>query len=193
MDGTSIMSMANNNKNGSNAMDFFEQTFDTPSKRLDFLLSDRGWKRKDLAEKMGKSAAFISQVATGDKGFVPEDWVRAAELFGVTTDWLLCRRGAPMYWPTDTPDVVPVYYSTEADAAANILDAMPPRKRSEMLAVLEVMAQQMEGNRVEVEEVAKKLSSTLASSATVLNSPTLVTQIRDILLGFVLGTGPSRD
>jgi transcriptional regulator with XRE-family HTH domain len=181
----------NNHTADATSMDFFEETFDTPAKRVAFLASDRGVTQVQLAKELDRSRSFISQVFSGSKGMPVEDWLRVAVYFGVTLDWLQCRPGAPMYAPK--PDAEePNYASKFADEAAALIDSMPPRKREEMLSVLRAMAFSVRKSEEDVEETVKRLSGTLAISNLSL-SPTTVERIRAILLTFVLGLATEGD
>ncbi|MGE6227615.1 helix-turn-helix domain-containing protein [Paenibacillus chitinolyticus] len=68
------------------------------AKRFAQLREKRGWTQDELAEKLGVSRVSISKYETGgDKGGTPkyDTLVRAADLFNVTTDYLLCRSDSP--------------------------------------------------------------------------------------------------
>lgn len=189
-----IKTMSNHktgNGRGQMDMDFFEESFNTPAARLSFLIGDKGVKQKDIAELLGFTPPYISNVVAGEKDLKPENWLRLAEFFGVTLDWLLCRRGAPMYWPADTADV-PVGISKHAEEAARILDGMPPRKRDEMLGVLRAMSFSVQVNELDAEQTTRKLKDSLAAAGIIL-SPKVTDAIRGVLFAFALGLGPDRD
>lgn len=148
-----------------------------------------GVSQRALAQEMGKSAPYVSQVVNGEKNFIPEDWVKAAIYFDVTVDWLLCRPGAPMYWPSDAPDRVPDW-STWADEAARLIDALPPRRRDEALQLLRVISFHTSATEQEIEESVKKLRSTLAG-ANLLLSQRAIDAIKASMLAFAFGSGGS--
>ena len=185
-----------NHKTGSNGrgqmeMDFFEESFNTPAARLSFLIGDKGVTQKDIAEMLGYSAPYISNVANGIKDLKPENWLKVAEYFGVTLDWLMCRKGAPMYWPADAADE-PQGLSKQADEAVRIFDGMPPRKRDEMLSVLRAMSFAVQLSDLDAEATTKKLRDSLAAAGIIL-SPKVVDAIRGVLFAFAMGLGPERD
>ncbi len=177
--------------NGKAGMDFFEESFSTPAARLGFLIGDKGVKQRDLAELLGFSPPYISNVVAGEKDLKPENWLRLAEFFGVTLDWLLCRPGAPMYWPADV-EVASAGVSKHAEEAARILDDMPPRKRDEMLGVLRAMSFSVQVSELDAETTVKRLRESLAGAGIVL-SPKVTEAIRSVLYAFALGLGPERD
>ena len=57
----------------------------------------------------------------------------------MTVGFLLMETDIPQ--PAGAEPETPVYFSEEADAAAKLIDDVPPEKRREMLAVLRVMAE----------------------------------------------------
>lgn len=177
--------------NGQGQMDFFEESFSTPSQRLSFLMGDKGVKQKDVAELLGFTPPYISNVVAGEKDLKPENWLRLAEFFGVTLDWLLCRAGAPMYWPAAVqPEAISG--SKQAAEAARILDEMPIRKRDEMLGVLRAMSFHVQVSELDAEATTKRLRDSLAAAGIIL-SPKVTDAIRGVLFAFAMGLGPDRD
>jgi len=179
--------------NGQGQMDFFEESFSTPSQRLSFLMGDKGVKQKDVAELLGFTPPYISNVVAGEKDLKPENWLKLAEFFGVTLDWLMCRRGALMYWPADIEAPAPaVGGSKQAIEAARILDEMPIRKRDEMLGVLRAMSFSVQVSELDAEATTKRLRDSLAAAGIIL-SPKVTDAIRGVLFAFAMGLGPDRD
>lgn len=177
--------------NGRRKMDPYEDLFPTPAARLGFLIRDRGTKQKDLAAMLGVSAPYISTVVAGDKGLDPMNWVKMAEHFGVTVDWLLCRKGAPMYWPANgTDDEGIAGISKQADEAARIVDGVTPRKRDEMLGVLRAMSFSVQLADLDADETTKRLADSLASAGIILSAKAL-DAVRATLFAFALGLGPN--
>lgn len=173
-------------------MGFFEESFSTPAARLSFLIGDKGVKQKDVAEMLEISAPYLSTIVSGEKkNLPPESWLKLAEYFGVTLDWLLCRQGAPMYWPVDVPEGA-AGISKQADEAARILDDMPPRKRDEMLGVLRAMSFHVQVSELDAEATTKRLRDSLAAAGIIL-SPKVTDAIRGVLFAFAMGLGPDRD
>ena len=178
------------NGQGKRKVDAFEDLFPTPASRLGFLVKDKGVTQRDIAQLLGVSAPYISTVVSGQKGMEPGNWLKVAEYFGVTVDWLLCRKGAPMYWPADAGDV-PVGVSKAAEEAARILDSMPPRKRDEMLGVLRAMSFSVQLADLDADETTRRLRDSLAAAGLVL-SPKVIEAIRSTLFAFAMGLGPDR-
>ncbi|MEY9096310.1 helix-turn-helix domain-containing protein [Paenibacillus sp. RC84] len=68
------------------------------AKRFAQLREKRSWTQDELAEKLGVSRVSISKYETeGPKGATPkyDTLVKAADLFNVTTDYLLGRSDSP--------------------------------------------------------------------------------------------------
>lgn len=178
-----------NNKQGTR-MNPLDDLLPTPAARLGFLLQDRGVKQKDLAATLGISAPYLSTIVSGDKKNLPPDqWLRLAEHFGVTLDWLLCRTGAPMYWPANGKDE-PIGLSKQADEAVRIFDSMPPRKRDEMLGVLRAMSFSTQLADLDAEKTTRLLRDSLAAAGIIL-SPKALDAVRATLFAFAMGLGPN--
>lgn len=187
MDANILEVMSNQRtNNGLSKMDFFEESFPTPAARLGFLMADRGVKQKHLAAVLDRSGPYVSTVVNGQKDLTPENWLKVAEYFGVTVDWLLCRKGAPMYWPVDTEAAVGI--SKQADEAARLIDEVPPRKRDEMLGVLRAMSFSVQLGKLDADETTKRLADSLAAAGVILSAKT-VEAVRAVLFAFALGLG----
>lgn len=176
--------------NGKRKVDFFEESFPTPAQRLGFLINDRGTKQKDLAQLLGYSAAYISTVVSGEKDLKPENWLKMAEHFGVTLDWLLCRKGAPMYWPANGTEDRLIEFSRQTEEAVKILEGMPPRKRDEMLGVLRAMSFSVQLADLDADKTTGLLRDSLVSAGIIL-SPKALDAVRAALFAFAMGLGPN--
>jgi hypothetical protein len=75
------------------------------------------------------SNVFLSDMEKGIKPPI-ERVVQLAGLLGTTSDFLLLLTDDPM--PRNGEDE-PIYFSSEADEIARLIDAMPPWKRAEAL------------------------------------------------------------
>lgn len=62
------------------------------SVRIKELRKERKWSQKELGEKVDVSESFISKVESGKKQPSREVTTKIAEVFNVTTDFLLGRR-----------------------------------------------------------------------------------------------------
>ncbi len=173
----------------SHSMDFFNETYSTPAKRLWYLLYDRGVTQREVARLLHKSPAFISGVVSGEKNLVPEDWLKLARFFDVTLDWLLCRPDAPMYWPSAQP-LTENFISRQAEEAADIVDHVSPRKRDEMLGVLRSMQFAVGLAEQDADETTKRLTRSLQLAGLVL-TPRAVEEIKAVLLAFAMGLSAS--
>jgi plasmid maintenance system antidote protein VapI len=158
-----------------------EETYKTPADRLRFLMG-RETRQKDLAALLGVSGPYISTVISGEKGLTPENWLKLAEYFGVTLDWLLCRQGAPKDWPT-TANEKPIQLSKHAAEAVQILDSLPRRKRDEVLGVMRSMSFHVQAATLDVDQAAKRLTDKLAVGGVML-PPTAIENIRAALDAF---------
>ncbi|WP_159672340.1 helix-turn-helix domain-containing protein, partial [Streptomyces mexicanus] len=59
------------------------------------LRNERGWSRKDLAERSGLSYPYISQLENGDREPSFDTLTKLAQAFGLTVDALLAPVTAP--------------------------------------------------------------------------------------------------
>lgn len=69
--------------------------FGTTAKRIRLLREDRDIKQKDMAEKLGKSRSFMSEVESGKKNLTIQDIAEIARVLGTTTDYLLLLTDDP--------------------------------------------------------------------------------------------------
>lgn len=92
----------------------------------------------DLAAVVGVRNVYISQIENDHRMPSREVLQKIAEALGVTVGFLIMETDIPQ--PAGGEPEAPIYFSEEADAAAKLIDAAPPDKRIEMLAVLRVMA-----------------------------------------------------
>jgi transcriptional regulator with XRE-family HTH domain len=93
----------------------------------------------ELAAAVGVRNVYISQIENNHRIPSRDVLQKIAETLGVTVGFLLMETDIPQ--PAGVKPETPVYFSEEADAAAKLIDDVPPEKRREMLAVLRVMAE----------------------------------------------------
>ena len=93
----------------------------------------------ELAAAVGVRNVYVSQIENNHRIPSRDVLQKIAEVRGVTVGFLLMETDIPQ--PAGAAPETPVYFSEEADAAAKLIDDVPPEKRREMLAVLRVMAE----------------------------------------------------
>ena len=93
----------------------------------------------ELAAAVGVRNVYVSQIENNHRIPSRDVLQKIAETLGVTVGFLLMETDIPQ--PAGVEPETPVYFSEEADAAAKLIDDVPPEKRREMLAVLRVMAE----------------------------------------------------
>ena len=93
----------------------------------------------ELAAAVGVRNVYVSQIENNHRIPSRDVLQKIAEVLGVTVGFLLMETDIPQ--PAGAEPETPVYFSEEADAAAKLIDDVPPEKRREMLAVLRVMAE----------------------------------------------------
>ncbi len=111
--------------------------YDTRKARIEWALERKGMSQLDLAAATGLHHVYISQIKNDTKGKhkpTLETLQKIAAALDVTVGFLLLE--------TDNPsrDPAPVYYSPEADEAAQLVDNAQPEERTRMLAVLKALA-----------------------------------------------------
>lgn len=95
-------------------------------KRVRELRSERGWKQKELAQKLGTAAVVVGRYERGDMMPSIEVAHKMAEVFGVTVDYLVGEQGKPgLLQQSDMID----RWTT--------LDDLPPEDRDRILYVLD--------------------------------------------------------
>jgi transcriptional regulator with XRE-family HTH domain len=123
------------------------QRLGTMGERITALRKPAGYKtQRALATRLGVSDAFLSDIVRGIKNPSLEMLGELAGLLNTTTDYLLLR--------TDNPDVPgavsldngdPIYFSSEADEIARIVDAFTPETRMFVLHMVRTFAAYMAG------------------------------------------------
>lgn len=70
--------------------------------RIRELRISKGWRQIDLADKMNTAKSVISRYETEQLGIDAETICQLCDIFGCTSDYLLCRSAAPS--PVLTPE-----------------------------------------------------------------------------------------
>ena len=109
---------------------------ETTGERIQWLRKRKGLTQVELAKRLGVSNVFLSDMEKGIKPPI-ERVVQLAGLLGTTSDFLLLLTDDPM--PRNGEDE-PIYFSSEADEIARLIDAMPPWKRSEALHMVRAVS-----------------------------------------------------
>ncbi len=86
----------------------------------------------------GVRNVYVSQMENNHASPSLSMLCKIAEVTGVTVGFLLMETDYPY---RDRPEPEPVYFSEEADAAAQIIDAAPPEERARIVAVVRALAE----------------------------------------------------
>lgn len=113
---------------------------DSTGARIAWARKQKKWTGHDLARAVGVRNVYISQIENNHRRPALPMMRKLADALGVTVGFLLMETTEP--GPTQPAEQEPVYFSPEADEAAQLIDAAPPGERARMLAVLRAMAVQ---------------------------------------------------
>ena len=83
--------------------------------RIKDLRISRGWKQKELADRLNVSVITVSRYEMEQRQLDPKTILKLCDIFGVTADYLLCRSSAPTASMTDEEAALLRAYR-EADA-----------------------------------------------------------------------------
>jgi transcriptional regulator with XRE-family HTH domain len=111
---------------------------DSTGKRIAWLRKQKGMSGHALADAVGVRNVYISQIENDRYKPSRNKLVELAALLDTTVGFLLMETDDPAQVSTPA-EPGPVYWSEEADAAAKLIDAMPPDERKRMLAVLQTL------------------------------------------------------
>lgn len=113
---------------------------DSRGKRIAWARKQAGMTGSDLARATGVRNVTISYLENDHRDLSLSLLMKIAEVTGVTVGFLLMETDHP--YPMKTPaEVEPVYFSPEADQAAQLIDAIhDSEERARMLAVLRALA-----------------------------------------------------
>jgi transcriptional regulator with XRE-family HTH domain len=127
-----------------------------PAERISYLLWSQKKKQKVLAEALGYSSGFISDVVNGKKELGWKDTAIVADVLDTTVDYLLGRRDDPAPYT----DKGTVFEHEESRALAKLADEQPDWLRRQMLAVVQAQVESIkEGTTAAQDE--KQLRDTM--------------------------------
>ncbi len=112
--GTIISSMAN-------------ELLDTTGARIEWLRKRQRMTQRGLAHRVGVGNVYISQLESGTRNASRALIALLANELGTSRAFLELDTDDPAS-PQATQEPAPVYFSPEADAAAQLIDAMPPAR-----------------------------------------------------------------
>lgn len=110
----------------------------TTGRRIAVVREQRGIKQRDFAVTLGVNVVYVSQVENDHRQPGRALMKLIARTLGTTVGFLERETDDP--YPSHAADVEPVYFSPEADAAAQLIDSAPPEERARMLAVVRALA-----------------------------------------------------
>jgi len=103
-------------------------TLTTFHDRVHWLLRQRDMSQKELAAAVGVSEQFLSALLKGKRKPNVRRLSAMALVLQTSVDFLALLSDDPTP-PQAAPEPAPVYFSAEADAAAQLIDAMPPARQ----------------------------------------------------------------
>jgi transcriptional regulator with XRE-family HTH domain len=112
---------------------------DSTGKRIAWLRKQKGMSGHALADAVGVRNVYISQIENDRYKPSRKKLMELAAVLDTTVGFLLMETDDPAQASTPV-EPGPVYWSEEADAAAQLVDAADPEERARMLAVLQVLA-----------------------------------------------------
>jgi transcriptional regulator with XRE-family HTH domain len=153
-----------------------KQQPDSPARRISLRLWQLGMKQKRIAEELGYSSGFISDVVNGKKELGWDDTKKLATLLNTTTDYILGLREDPELFTDKEP--APFYIHEESDQLAQLADAQPDWLRRQILAVAHAQVESIkEGTTAAQDE--QQLRETLRTLVLVLGKDEVNRLIQD--------------
>jgi transcriptional regulator with XRE-family HTH domain len=113
-------------------------TDETTGHRIAWARRRRGMTQAELARRVGVRNVYISQIENDHRPPSRRTLRVIADELDTTVGFLEREIDDPT--PAKATEQEPVYFSPEADAAAQLIDAAPPDERARMLAVLRTLA-----------------------------------------------------
>lgn len=133
---------------------------DTTAGRIMLLRKEAGLSQTDLATQLGVVPSTVSFWESGRRGMSTDVLAKMADVLNTSADYLLLR--------TDDPSPLgggeggaDHYMAPEADAVAQIVDGLPQAKRSEILAIVRVIANEYAAQQASTDEAAEQLRTAL--------------------------------
>lgn len=112
---------------------------DSVGARIAWARKQKHWTGHDLARAVGVRNVYISQLENNHREPSRQMLQAIASALDVTVGFILMETDEPA--PAKDAEPAPVYFSPEADEAAQLIDSIPdPDERARMLAVLRAMA-----------------------------------------------------
>jgi transcriptional regulator with XRE-family HTH domain len=110
-----------------------------PAERISYLLWSQKKKQKVIAEALGYSSGFISDVVNGKKELGWKDTAIVADVLNTTVDYLLGRRDDPAPYTDKVQGLV--LASEEAKEIAKLVDEQQDWLRRQILAVVQAQVE----------------------------------------------------
>lgn len=137
---------------------------DSTGTRIAWARKQRKWTGHDLARAVGVRNVYISQIENNHREPSRHVLMAIAAALNVTVGFLLMETDDPTLARDGEP--APVYFSPEADAAAQLIDAAPPEERARVLSVVRALlatfSQAGEGKAQEVSHLISQPAQTFA-------------------------------
>jgi transcriptional regulator with XRE-family HTH domain len=149
---------------------------DSPARRISLRIWQLGLRKKDVAEAIGYSASFISDVSNGNKELSWADTAKLAKILHTTTDYLLCLTDNPEL-PLDK-EPAPYYQHEESDELATLADEQPDWLRRQLLAVAKAQVGSLKESTTAAQDV-EQLREALRMAVLVLGKDEVSRLIRD--------------
>ena len=116
-------------------------SLDTFEERIAWLLKQRGMSQKELAAQMDVSVQFLNSLVIGRRRPNVRRLTQIATALHTSVDFLALTSDDPTPPQEAAPEPAPYYFSPEADAAAQLIDAMrDERLRGQALALIQLLA-----------------------------------------------------
>jgi transcriptional regulator with XRE-family HTH domain len=149
---------------------------DNTARRISLRIWQLGLKKKDVAEAMGYSPGFISDVSNGNKELSWSDTAKLATVLHTTADYLLCLSDNPEI-PTDQ-EPAPFYQHEESDVLAKLADEQPDWLRRQILAVAQAQVESIKQGTTPAQDI-EQLREALRMAVLVLGEAEVNRLIRD--------------
>jgi transcriptional regulator with XRE-family HTH domain len=143
-----------------------KQQPDSPARRISLRLWQLGMKQKRIAEELGYSSGFISDVVNGKKELGWDDTKKLASLLSTTTDYILGLREDPE--PFTDKELAPFYNHEESDQLAQLADAQPLWLREQLVAVARAQVESIKEGSASTSGPVEQLREALRMAALVL-------------------------
>lgn len=116
-------------------------SLDTFEDRIAWLLKQRGMSQKELAAQLDVSVQFLNSLVIGRRRPNVKRLTQIATALHTSVDFLALTSDDPTPPQEAAPEPAPYYFSAEADAAAQLIDAMrDERRRGLALAIIQLVA-----------------------------------------------------